>query len=1544
MPFSEPPSWTRDRDDRLKKQYPQLQSTTIDTLLAVDNYGSRRGQAPSAFSQTAMGLAAARPEQTGTTWRSVAAEQDAMERFREIDRASVRQRPESVSGLETINQAKARMGAMQGDPYAPESAGSFPRVPGVYPRQRPEQERGILGEGYSRARQGSLGFFTGSNPLESVRQAAGGAFGNQTFDPADLGFVRNMKPGDTGYDSVLQAMDSLTRPEAFVLGAGGRAVAGAARGIPAIGRAAGALLDPVLGSSNAGVRYLGEAGLDFVSGTAVREAAERTDNPYLIAGAGLAGGVGAAGVMGAARRAPQAFRAADDAIVDSAMRAAAGPAEAGVGPMRLPNGNEVPYFRPARGPAASMDEATRAQIAAAGQRLRRAEMDLTRQQYRVSRGTLPDDGWVQTSEGSWVRGKTAHDGILRELDDAIADNQRLLDEATDDAARDTLLGNREFLIERRLAEVADPDSGVRRPAAASSDGVSEARAAVDSAQSELSALRSANASSSPPVPGAVDPVIPGVTPRGRANVQGSTFDTAPEIADIAPFSTRGAAIRTAEEVAQSQSEAVQRYAARQAQTNEPIYGGIVDALDQSSAAARTDPQGVVSRIAGRVPGLRQIRDWDRSGLTMELNILEGHVARRGVESQLMTQQSTRRYQVLNTIDQTFGENAVDGAKVLDASRVNVPELHTVKGQLYPASGTVYDAIQRPYAYNLTLLQRQAIRAWGQADEQMRQVINDFFGGEIGQFVPERDGTYVQNLNRSTARTEQLDTLARQEGLTITGSGKSKPRVWDSGFDRWKSNVERGLDPERVFVPEVNLRTLGHIQDAAKANAAGDMTFRAAIGGKTISEVKEEVAPRLVELRNQLRTDIDSIQGRINRAEQSLRRDSAIARRLDSQAQQTARQADELVGRDPIEAYEIAIGELDARARQLSEAASGPAGRADLARQGIESLRDDLASLKDQYADVKRAYDAVDQQDFVQVSSIPGRYFPTQEAAQLEKLTRTASNSLEWQIMEGWRSQVLAGDIGPLTGVQGVLLAASGRSGVTRAIIGSLADAARTGDLLTPYRTETMQRFLRQNADLVNEFSFYTGRPLGIRRLPDEIGQGGLLARFPGFTDANEAMFNVTTRRQIEMFKRVKDDLLKAGYSNDEAAAASSDLSSKINPLTTTARLGQSEARAQKQRFLPTSIGFIRQPLALTEEAFTGLAKMATGQALTPRQKLATSIYTQFIGNIMVWSVTSAAINALANGDDVFDAIQDALDPESRAFMALSIGDKRISLANPFRSPLRVGINSLRNILNFGVESLTGKDISANAGDSAVDYATNRLGPPARAILEAGNELTAAPWEREYQGDNDLLRLLSAISMLAGSTAPIPVQGIYEEAQEQRKAGAFDPLALAATATAEFASFSLLDQEKMKALDSKSEQSYGEPFSSLDRAQRRTILAGNPDLSQAARDDVRERMESTGYREATERAWDEMAPEFGVEDSTYQDYRDRIRRELEAEGLDRTYVEQALREDPLVNAYNDLRRGFEYKWVAENVEGIAAEAYDFGLIPDSKVIREMVGVE
>lgn len=1011
------------------------------------------------------------------------------------------------------------------------------------------------------------------------------------------------------------------------------------------------------------------------------------------------------------------------------------------------------------------------------------------------------------------------------------------------------------------------------------------------------------------------------------------------------------AIRNADDVlATTQSEAARRYAQAQKAADAPVAGGVVDALEQASAAVRTDPQGAASRLADRVPGLRQIRNWDRPGLEMERNILEGHIAKRGVESSLLTEQGTKRVDAVRAIDDTFGEGASSGGRILDGARVDVDNLHRFKGQEYPGTGTVFDAMQRPYAYNLTPEQTAAIRAWSDTDDAMRVLLNEQYGGDVGKFVPERGGIYVQNINRSEARQAQLEELARSEARTITGSGTSKTRVYESGFDRWKNNIERGLEPRRVFVPETDLRVLGYTSDLSKAHAAGDLTFRAAVGGKTISEVKEEVAPALVKLRETLRGDIDSLRGRVQRAEQAFRTDSRLSSRYETMSEQAMRRGDpiaerldEIAGQYGPEFSYLSgqLRELDARADALAQMSAQVGGRADYARQGLESLREDLAETMDRYREIKRAYDAVDPQDYVQVKSMPGKYFPTRQAAQLEELSRPAKDNLLTRTLEGWRSQVLAGDVGPLTGIQGIILAASGRAGVTKAVAGSLADAAKSGDLFNAFRDDAMQAFLKDNADVVREFAFSTGRNVG-GRLPAEIGQGGLLTKIPGFTTVNEAMFNVVTRRQIEMFKRVRDDLIKAGYSHDEAVAAAGDLSSKVVPMMTPARLGQSAAKAQEQRFLPTSLGFIRQPIALTEEAFTGLGKLASGQSLTPREKLATSIYTQFIGNLLAVSVTSAAINAIAQGADPTDAIRDALNSDSRAFLALSAGDKRIPLASPFRAPLRVGIGKLRDTLNLAVEPLTGRDISSSAGDSVVNYATSRIGPPARAIQGAANELTAAPWERNYQGDSDILRLLSAGSILAGGAAPIPVVGIGEEAKRQFDEGAFDPGAIAATALAETASLNLVPAEDRRILDTKAQQAFGASFNALDRQQRRMVLLANPELTDEAKDDVRERMESSGYKDAAERSWSQLAPEFSVSEDSYQDYRDRMRRELEGEGLERTTVEQLLRTDPLVVAYNDLRRGYEYEWIAENAEDLAIEAYDFGLIPDNSSIRAILG--
>lgn len=1219
------------------------------------------------------------------------------------------------------------------------------------------------------------------------------------------------------------------------------------------------------------------------------------------------------------------------------------------------------------------------------------------------------------------------------------------------------------------------------------------------------------------------------------------------IADVQPFRVQGSPTYTPDEVFRAaQSDAARLYAATAKKAEEPVYGGVVDALEQAAAAVRTDPQGVVSRLAGRIPGLRAVRDWDRPGLVMEKRLLEGHIARRGVENQLTTGQSPARFDSLRNMDDVFGPEASSGGRVVDDLRVDVDTLHRVGDVEYPGSGTVYDFLQRPYAYaDPGGDAAEAITQWAKTDEGMRALVNERFGTEIGHFVSERGGVYVANVNVSEARQATLDNLARTEALAVTGSGKSKPRVWESGFDRWANDLKRAeqgiIKPDAVFVPETDLRVLGYTSDLTKARAAGNMTLRGATGGRTISEVKELVAPDLVQLRDGLRQEITSIAGRIQRATQSARRDSAVARRLDQMADSTSRRAEQIAERlaraegraaetvpprvarenlresmrllnesvvelrtaarqagrtseqaraasgvarqtdaaverqtralldeadtlsaqatqavddlardlDPamsgltrtprsveraqaladralrtaqrveerlaeqatrvgeraagatdraamagdleraaaggvqdatqgvraaqrgvqqaerttarltndIDSYDAVVTELEREITRLERAAQAPRTRADLAGQGVEMLRDDLLELKDRYADVKRAYDATSTQDFVQSSSLPGRYFPSAEAAQIDELMRPAKDNVLTRFMEGWRSQVLAGDVGPLTGIQGIVAAASGRAGTTRAVAGAFADAAKgiargePGALLRPYTQETMELFIRENAALVQDYAFYTGRNVG-GRLPAEIGQGGALAKIPGFVDANEGMFNVVTRRQIEMFRRVRDDLVKAGYSAEEASAAAADLSNKVLPLTTPARLGQSAAKAQEERFLPTSLGFIRQPLALTEEAFTTLGRLASGQSVTPRQKLALSIYGQMIGNLMVASIATAAINAQARGGDVTEAIQSALDPDSRSFMAVSVGAQTIPLANVFRSPLRVGIGTVRNILNPAVERVTGRDISQDAGASPVNYATARIGPPVRAALETATELTAAPWNRKYQGDNDVLRLLSAAGIALGGALPIPAAGIGEEVLKQRKAGELDPMRIAQVASAETAGLSLIPEEPTGTLDVTAEREHGVPFEELTPREQSAILTADPSLAKASetvrREQVTEQLDEAGFTKIAPETWTAVRSLHDDIAGDYEAYRDQkmpalveIAREQGDPDPEAAAARMFGRLEP-VRQYRDLLASRRKAWALENSKnGLAQLAVDYNFLASNEDIRRIL---
>lgn len=92
-------------------------------------------------------------------------------------------------------------------PYSPEPAyDPYTASQRVDVNAGPRNPSPGLMDAYGAAQQASMGFFTGSNPAESLSRARAGLFEGAQYDPNDLGFVRNMEPGP--------ARDALARAEA----------------------------------------------------------------------------------------------------------------------------------------------------------------------------------------------------------------------------------------------------------------------------------------------------------------------------------------------------------------------------------------------------------------------------------------------------------------------------------------------------------------------------------------------------------------------------------------------------------------------------------------------------------------------------------------------------------------------------------------------------------------------------------------------------------------------------------------------------------------------------------------------------------------------------------------------------------------------------------------------------------------------------------------------------------------------------------------------------------------------------------------------------------------------------------------------------------------------------------------------------------------------------------------------------------------------------------------------------------------------------------
>lgn len=297
----------RARRLRERQEFEALTARASDLVNSPDPLGVAKAQQLLTAHSSQDRLAARRDTRTKTIG----------ERVRELAEAKIAERKRGTSIVGGSIAAVGAAGALAAGLMDEDVRGAAAAV-----------GRGVL-TGLDRARQASLGFFTGDNPIESAQQAVRGARGQERYSGEDVGFVRHLPEGSTArkVGGVIgeELTDPLTLASAVV---GGPAVSGALKSAGPAGRVVESVLSPALRGSIAR-RYAGEAAINLGARAASEGARAGTEalgggeTAQTVAGlaAGLAGGVTTAvGLQAALRTGSRATAGASRAVSDAADR------------------------------------------------------------------------------------------------------------------------------------------------------------------------------------------------------------------------------------------------------------------------------------------------------------------------------------------------------------------------------------------------------------------------------------------------------------------------------------------------------------------------------------------------------------------------------------------------------------------------------------------------------------------------------------------------------------------------------------------------------------------------------------------------------------------------------------------------------------------------------------------------------------------------------------------------------------------------------------------------------------------------------------------------------------------------------------------------------------------------------------------------------------------------------------------------------------------------------------------------------------------------
>jgi hypothetical protein len=479
MPMYESPQQKRDRLMRQQVSYPELKMATPSQLLNTDSYTASQGRLPSQATQSMYRTA------------NIASQ--------EVRERSMFQRPtgtQGVQGRDRVEQLREQ-GAPSGVPF------------------------GDILSGIVNSRVG---------------QAVGDTFGQMTdferfltIGPQDSGIRVGEAIGEQvervpGVGGALRDVLRIAGAPVTLATAGiGPQAAAGLRGAGVGGRAIESVLGPTIQSQSWVTRLAGETAISLGAQKAGEAVYERTENPLLALAAGLVGGVGTAGAISGVRA---GVRALDEDLAGQAIRQATGAADESV---------LSPAMRPMRGATQRTVDAAEEVLPDGGVRFRGAfhgtgdVVSLDPARAGTSTGN-PTAQWgtfftpSRTEAERYVSDFHGGSGSVLAADVTLRRPYRMPFAEFDRFTNlDLAAGNLDEQMQALTRQAAEfKDELVRE----GYDGI-VVGAQGKSRPQEIVAFTDRALGNPSPFPGAIDPVIPGVTPKGRGRVTGA--------ADEVPF-------------------------------------------------------------------------------------------------------------------------------------------------------------------------------------------------------------------------------------------------------------------------------------------------------------------------------------------------------------------------------------------------------------------------------------------------------------------------------------------------------------------------------------------------------------------------------------------------------------------------------------------------------------------------------------------------------------------------------------------------------------------------------------------------------------------------------------------------------------------------------------------------------------------------------------------------------------------------------------------------------------------------------------------------